>query len=388
MQIFNKNWHVTLGIILGVVVGVVVNKSMDKWSSPALADGREGRKAAVAHSETFRYAAKVIQPSVVAITTTQRVKVRVAGERAFTDEGLPFYRPPQIKEGMVPKGLGSGFIFDAKNGYIMTNNHVVEGGDGWIVRMADKRQVEARLVGTDPQTDVAILQIDSSNITAAVLGNSDEGCEVGDWVLAVGNPFGLLEQTVTAGIVSAKGRKGIGLSNYEDFLQTDAAINMGNSGGPLVNLDGQVIGMNSAIFSKTGGYQGIGFAIPINQARKIADQLIHNPNHTVVRGWFGVTLKELTATDASRLHLEYGAVVDGVYMKGPAHQGGLLPGDILLSIESKPIRSSSDIPALVAEMRPGTKVTVSAIRKDREETFHVTIGSQPKDWGMKKNEEN
>ena len=387
MNIFNKSWHITLGIILGVVVGVIVNKTMDHWNAPALADGREGRRAAAAHSETFRYAAKVIQPAVVAITTTQRVKVRVNGQQGFSDEGLPFYRAPQIKEGMVAKGLGSGFIFDAKNGYILTNNHVVDGGDGWIVRLADKRQVEAKLVGTDAQTDVAVLQIDGAGLTAAELGNSDEGCEVGDWVLAVGNPFGLLEQTVTAGIVSAKGRKGIGLSNYEDFLQTDAAINMGNSGGPLVNLDGQVIGMNSAIYSKTGGYQGIGFAIPVNQARKIADQLIHNPNHTVVRGWFGVTLKELAQSDASRLNLEYGAVVDGVYMKGPAHVGGLLPGDILLRIENRPIRSSGDIPALVAEMKPGAKVAVTAIRKDKEETFHVTIGAQPKDWGMKRNEE-
>lgn len=387
MQIFNKSWHVTLGIVLGVCVGVVVNKMMDHWGSPALAEGREGKRAATAHSETFRYAAKTIQPAVVAITTTQRVKVRVPGQQGFSDEGLPFYRPPQIKEGNAAKGLGSGFIFDAKNGYILTNNHVVDGGDGWIVRMADKRQVEARLVGTDAQTDVAVLQIEGAGLTAAELGNSDEGCEVGDWVLAVGNPFGLLEQTVTAGIVSAKGRKGIGLSNYEDFLQTDAAINMGNSGGPLVNLDGQVIGMNSAIYSKTGGYQGIGFAIPINQARKIAEQIIHNPTHTVVRGWFGVTLKELSATEATRLNLEYGAVVDGVYMKGPAHQGGLLPGDILLRIENRPIRSSGDIPALVAEMKPGTRVNVSAIRKDKEATFAVTIGAQPKDWGLKRNEE-
>ena len=387
MQLFKKNWAVTLGIVLGVCVGVVVSKTMDRWNLPALADGREGKRAATAHSETFRYAAKVIQPAVVAITTTQRVKVRIAGQQFYNDQGLPFYRPPQIKEGMVPKGLGSGFIFDSKNGYILTNNHVVDGGDQWIVRLADKRQLEAKLVGTDPQTDVAVLQIDPAGLTAAELGNSDEGCEVGDWVLAVGNPFGLLEQTVTAGIISAKGRKGIGLSTYEDFLQTDAAINMGNSGGPLVNLDGQVIGMNSAIYSKTGGYQGIGFAIPVNQARKIADQLIHNQNHTVVRGWMGVTLKELAAADAARLNLEYGAVVDGVYMKGPAHVGGMLPGDILLRIENKPIRSSGDIPALVAEMKPGAKVTVAAIRKDKEESFHVTIGAQPKDWGTKKSEE-
>ncbi len=388
-----RSWPITLGIALGICLGVVVFKAMDHWNNPALADGREGRRAASQHSETFRYAAKVIAPAVVNITTTQRVAVHIPAQHFYDDQGLPFYKPPQIKEGMRPKGIGSGFIFDAKNGYILTNNHVVDGGDQWIVRLSDKRELQAKLVGSDSQTDVAVLQIDiGTGLTAAELGNSDDGCEVGDWVLAVGNPFGLLEQTVTAGIISAKGRKGIGLSNYEDFLQTDAAINMGNSGGPLVNLDGQVIGMNSAIYSKTGGYQGIGFAIPINQARKIADQIVHNQSHAVVRGWMGVTLKDIEPSDAKRLNLDYGVVVDGVYMKGPAHLSGILPGDILLKIENKPIRSTGDIPALVAEMRPGAKITVTAIRKEEgksfeDKNFKVTIGNQPKDFGTKRNEE-
>ncbi|HLX62020.1 MAG TPA: trypsin-like peptidase domain-containing protein [Planctomycetota bacterium] len=387
MRALKQSWPITLGIILGVAVGVFLAKGIDHWNSPAFADGREGRKAASQHSETFRYAAKVIAPAVVNITTVQKVRMQVGGNRfAFDQDGLPFYIQPQIKEGMVPKGVGSGFIFDAKNGFILTNNHVVEGGDGFIVRLADKREVEAKVIGTDSQTDVAVLKIAANNLTAAELGNSDDGCEVGDWVLAVGNPFGLLEQTVTAGIISAKGRRGFGLANYEDFLQTDAAINMGNSGGPLVNLDGQVIGMNSAIYSKTGGYQGIGFAIPINQARKIADQLVRNG--AVVRGWLGVNLRELTPDDYSRIKLDYGAMVDGVYFRSPAKGAGIIPGDILLKIDGKPVRNSNDIPAMVAEMKPGTEVGIEALTsKGEARTLRVQIGTQPKDWGIRKNSE-
>lgn len=376
MSIFQKSWSVTLGIALGAVLGVIVSKSMDRWGTPALADGREGRKAMVTHSETFRFAAKAIAPAVVNITNMKHVRVAVGGGRAYDELGIPFYRPPQIKEGMAPKGVGSGFIFDSKNGFILTNNHVVDGGDQFVVRLSDKREVEAKLIGVDPQTDVAVLKIDVGNLVAAQLGNSDV-TEVGDWVLACGNPFGLLEQTVTAGIISAKGRKGIGLTNYEDFLQTDAAINMGNSGGPLVNLDGEVIGMNSAIYSKTGGYQGIGFAIPINQAKKIAEQLIRNG--AVVRGWMGVKVK-----DSATGTLDSGAIVDGVYLNSPARKAGILPGDVLLRIDDKPIRNSNDIPAIVADMQPGATVHIHGLRKEKEEVFKVTIGVQPKDWGTKK----
>jgi serine protease Do len=385
MRPLKQSWPITLGIILGVCAGVFLNKGLEHWNWPAFADGR---RTASAHSETLRYAAKVIAPSVVNITSVQRVRMTQGGGYAFDDNGLPFYVKPQIKEGMYPRGVGSGFIFDAKNGFILTNNHVVDGGDSFIVRLADKREVDATLVGKDSQTDVAVLKINVGGLVAAEFGNSDEGCEVGDWVLAVGNPFGLLEQTVTAGIISAKGRKNIGLmnTNYEDFLQTDAAINMGNSGGPLVNLEGQVIGMNSAIYSKTGGYQGIGFAIPINQARKIAEQLVRNGS--VVRGWLGVNLRELTPDEVKRVNRDYGALVDGVYFKSPAKTSGIIPGDVLLKIEGKPVRNSTDIPALVAEMKPGAEVTIQAIRSNGEErTFKVQIGVQPKDWGIRKNTE-
>src|SRR5262249_27537734 len=200
-------------------------------------------------------------------------------------------------------------------------------GTKWIVRLSDQREMEAKLIGTDPQTDVAVLQIPAENLTAAQLGDSD-ALEVGDWVLAVGNPFGLLEQTVTAGIISAKGRHGLGLSNYENYLQTDAAINMGNSGGPLVNLDGEVVGMNVAILSASGGYQGIGFAIPSNQFKEIARKLVASGK--IVRGWLAVQTRDSKTS---------GAVLEAVQMNGPAHKAGLLPGDVITRFGDRDIRS-------------------------------------------------
>ena len=379
------NWSVTLGIILGVMVGVVVSKTMDHFPTPVMADGGNGKKVALDQAALFRNASKSIAPAVVAVTTLQRVRYQEGGGFAFNDLGMPFYKRPRIREGLYPRGVGSGFIFDATNGYVLTNNHVVAEGESFVIRMSDHRELEAKLVGSDPQTDVAVLKVDAAQLTAAPLGDSD-ALEVGDWVLAVGNPFGLLEQTVTAGIISAKGRRGLGISNYEDFLQTDAAINQGNSGGPLVNLNGEVVGINTAIFSKSGGYQGIGFSIPINQAKKIALKLIKGGS--VVRGWMGVKVKDLTPADAKRLNLEEsGATVEGVYLRGPAQQAGLLPGDILMKVDGKSIRNSSDIRDAVAEMEPGSKVDVIIKRKEELKTLKLTVGSQPKDWGLDKNDD-
>ena len=375
------NWPLTAGIVLGVVLGVVVSKTMDHWITPVRADGRdghEGKKVATEQSEIFRYAAKTIAPTVVNVTTMQRKRYVVGDgfwERQTIQETKEFY----------PRGVGSGFVFDAANGYILTNNHVVSEGSAWVVRLSDKREIEATLVGTDPQTDVAVLKIDPANLTAAPLGNS-ENVEVGDWVLAVGNPFGMLEQTVTAGIISAKGRRGYGITNYEDFLQTDAAINMGNSGGPLVNLNGEVIGINTAIFSHSGGYQGVGFSIPINQARNIAQKLIKNGK--VTRGWLGVKVQEMTAPDAKRLNLPLGdgASVEGVFLGGPAKLAGILPGDILVEIDGKPVHGSDDIPNAVADMEPGTVVKVVFKRNDETKRASLKVGVQPKDWQTKSRE--
>ena len=367
-----------MGILLGVVLGVVVSKTMDHWVTPVsadgrLGDGRAGKKVASDQAEIFRYAAKTIGPAVVNVTTMQRV---------ILQQGGGIWERPTYKEGVYPRGVGSGFVFDATNGYILTNNHVVAEGESWVVKLSDKREVEAKLIGTDPQTDVAVLKIPAGTLTAAPLGDSD-ALEVGDWVLAVGNPFGMLEQTVTAGIISAKGRRGFGITNYEDFLQTDAAINMGNSGGPLVNLNGEVVGINTAIFSRSGGYQGVGFTIPINQAKRIAQKLIRGGS--VTRGWMGVKVQDLSPDDARKLNLEegVGASVEGVFLGGPAKQAGLLPGDILVSINGKAVHGSDDIPNAVAEMEPGTVVKLELRRKDIQKTIDLKVGSQPKDWVSK-----
>jgi serine protease Do len=244
-------------------------------------------------------------------------------------------------------------------------------------------------VGKDPQTDVAVLKIEATDLKAANLGDSDL-MEVGDWVLACGSPFGYqLQNTVTAGIISAKGRRGLGLTNYENFLQTDAAINHGNSGGPLVNLKGEVIGINTAILSssQSSGFQGVGFAIPINQARKVAEQLIGEGR--VVRGWMGIEGRDLTEAEIESLKVLSGIVINGVFLQGPAHKAGLWPQDILVSINGNPM-SMDAIRNAVAEMRPGTVIQLTVLRKEGEakefqkKKIDLTLAQQPSDWGVEK----
>lgn len=383
-----------LSILLGAVVGVVVNKLMDGWPR-ALADGENasGKRQFTEQAETFRLAAKQIAPSVVAITSLKKVQ-KLEG---FTVEKrrdmlgyLRYYRLPKYAESMEPAGIGSGFIFDDKNGYILTNNHVVQEAEECIVKLHDKRELPAKVVGADPQTDLAVLKIEAEKLNSAVLGDSDQ-VAVGDWVLAAGNPFGLLEQTITAGIISAKGRRNLHLNNYEDFLQTDAAINQGNSGGPLVNLSGEVIGINTAIFSKTGGYQGIGFAIPINQAKGIAARLVKDG--VVSRGWLGVEMQGLSADKAKRLNLVegMGLEVKAVHTKGPAYEGGLWPGDIVLAVNDREIRVGSELSTLIPDMEPGAKVSLKILRPEQRQyvpmTREVVLGRQPKDWGLKKDDD-
>lgn len=385
---------VFLSIIVGVIVGVVVSKLMDGLPiAKAGGEDTQGKRQFTEQAETFRQASKQIAPSVVAITSLKKVQ-KLEG---FTVEKrrdmlgyLRYYKLPKYSESVQPYGIGSGFIFDAKNGYVLTNNHVVQDGEEWIVKLADKRELPAKLVGTDPQTDVAVLKVDTDSLIAATLGDSDN-LEVGDWVLAVGNPFGMLEQTITAGIISAKGRRNLHLSNYEDFLQTDAAINQGNSGGPLVNLSGEVIGIATAIFTKTGGYQGIGFAIPINQAKTIAGKLVKDG--AIARGWLGVKLQGMPAETSKGLGLEdgVGLEVKEVYTKGPAYEAGLWPGDVVLTINGKELRVGTDIGTLIPDMEPGAKVSLKIMRPEQRKfvpkTIEVTLGKQPKDWGLKTNGE-
>jgi Do/DeqQ family serine protease len=369
-------------ILVGVLVGVATVKLMDGWPN-AKAEGAPqaagSKDVFTTQAETFRHAANLIAGSVVNVTTIEKVRMVVGDPEDLFGGFMRFYRNRRIQEGKRIRGFGSGFIFDSR-GYILTNNHVVEGGEEWVIKLADKRELTATLKGADPQTDLAVLQVGAGNLPAATLGDSDK-LEVGDWVLAAGNPFGMLEQTVTAGIISAKGRRGLGLSNYEDYLQTDAAINQGNSGGPLVDLNGHVIGINSAIYSRSGGYQGIGFAIPINQARKIAEKLIKSGE--VVRGWMGIEVRELKEAEAKRLGLAdgVGLSVEGIYMRGPAQKGGIEPDDVVVAIDGHPLRSAAELRDLVADKEPDSKIQVKLFRKGKEKAVEVLLAAQPRSWG-------
>ena len=272
--------------------------------------------------------------------------------------------------GFRQQSLGSGFIID-RDGTILTNNHVVENGQKITVKLQDGREFEAKVVGKDAKTDIAIIKIDAKgDLPVAALGDSDK-LEVGEWVVAIGNPFGL-ESTVTSGIVSAKGRH-IGAGPYDNFIQTDASINPGNSGGPLINLRGEVVGINTAIFSQSGGNIGIGFATPINSAKDIIPEL--KSKGKVTRGWLGVSIQSVTPDIASSLGLERsrGALVADVLKEGPAERAGLKVGDVIVEFDGTEIKDSSDLPAIVARTRPGKQVNVKVLRDKKETNIPVTI---------------
>jgi serine protease Do len=270
-------------------------------------------------------------------------------------------------------GQGSGFVFTANNKktYILTNNHVVEGNDKISVKFLDGREFEAKIKGTDPKSDIAVIEIEASGLPAVQIGDYAQ-LEVGEWVVAIGNPFGL-SHTLTVGVVSAKGRTSLGINDYEDFIQTDAAINPGNSGGPLVNLDGEVIGMNTAIFSRSGGYMGIGFAIPINLVQRIANQLIEKGE--VVRGYLGIMIQPLTADLAKSFELknEKGILIAQVTKNSPADKAGLKAGDVIVNFQGRPVSEVGDFRNQVAMEQPGSKVEFDIIRDGKQRSVSVKI---------------
>ncbi|OCC15891.1 HtrA protease/chaperone protein [Dissulfuribacter thermophilus] len=287
----------------------------------------------------------------------------------------PRYHRPQPKRKFKQRGQGSGFIVD-KRGYILTNNHVVGDADLIEVKLFDGREFKAKVVGTDPQSDVAVIKIDADDdLPVLPLGDSDK-VKVGEWVIAVGNPFGLSE-TVTVGVVSAKGRNRIGINDYEDFIQTDAAINPGNSGGPLINIRGEAIGMNTAIFSRSGGYMGIGFAIPINMAKAVMKQLIEKGK--VVRGWLGVVIQEVDEDLAKSFGLEKpeGVLVAEVSEDSPAKRGGLKQGDIILQLNGQKVKDAGELRNKIALTPPGTRVRLLVLRDGEKKLLVVKIGEKP-----------
>ncbi len=276
------------------------------------------------------------------------------------------------------QAAGSGFIISS-DGYILTNNHVVEDAAAITIKLADKRELKADIIGTDPQSDVALIKIDAENLPFLPLGDSDK-LEVGEWVIAIGSPFEL-NQTVTVGIVSAKGRSRIGINDYENFIQTDAAINPGNSGGPLLNIYGKVIGMNTAIFSRSGGYMGIGFAIPVNMTKAVIDQL--KKDGKVTRGWLGVVIQDVDEALSKSFGLKNtgGVLISEVQQKSPADKAGIKRGDILISMNGKRLIDVPDLRNNIALMTPGSKVKFELIRNGNELTLRVVIGEQPADFG-------
>ncbi len=321
---------------------------------------------------SFKEIANKVKPSVVNISTVEVLKGRVD----------PFYNQffdDYILEKFfgIPKGtfkrqsLGSGFIVD-KNGYIMTNSHVVERADEIKVKLYNQKEYKAKIVGIDKETDVAVIRINgATDLIPAELGNSDS-IDVGDWVIAIGSPFGL-EQSVTQGIISAKGRI-IGAGNYDNFLQTDAAINPGNSGGPLVNLAGQVIGINTAITSRSGGYEGVGFAIPINMAKKIYNDIVTKGK--VIRGWLGVGIQELTPELAKHFKVKEGVLISQVFKGSPAEKGGIKRGDVIVEFDGKKVINYRELQNIVAQTPVNKKVKVKIIREGKEKYLEVITGER------------
>ncbi len=328
---------------------------------------------------SFSQLAKKASPSVVNISIVKVIKggrrgpVPFGGPLGPNDPFKDFFERffgDQIPRDFRQQSLGSGFVID-KDGFILTNNHVVENTEEIKVKLADKREYDAKIVGRDTKTDLALIHIESDHpLVPLSLGDSDT-LYVGDWVIAIGNPFGL-EATVTAGIVSAKYRD-IGAGSYDNFIQTDASINPGNSGGPLLNTAGEVVGINTAILSRSGGSVGIGFAIPINMAKDLLPQL---KKGKVVRGWLGVMIQKITPDFKEKLGLkdEKGALVADVTAGGPAEEAGIKRGDVIVSFDGEEIKEMHDLPYIVASTSVGKKVTVEIIRKGKKKSLQVKTG--------------
>jgi Do/DeqQ family serine protease len=322
---------------------------------------------------SYSGAAKRAAPAVVSITAS---KLPARNPHAqdpwfqffFGDRGRQFQEEPQV-------GLGSGVIVSPE-GYLLTNNHVIDGASEIEVMLADGRKARPTVVGTDPETDVAVLKITLDKLPVITLGNVDT-VQVGDVVLAIGNPFGV-GQTVTSGIVSALGRNQLGINTFENFIQTDAAINPGNSGGALVDASGNLLGINTAIFSRTGGSLGIGFAIPVSTARQVMEGLIKDGQ--VTRGWIGVEPRDLTPDIAESLNLpiKEGVLITGVLQQGPAGAGGIKPGDVVVKVAGTPVTNTSQLLTAVAALKPQTSATIGVQRGDKALDLRVTVTQRPK----------
>jgi serine protease Do len=338
-------------------------------------------------AKAFSSVVKKAGPAVVHVGVEKEKSERSMGQfpsDLFSDPFFERFFGPQFrhprstpdKRTFKQRASGSGFII-SEDGHILTNNHVVDGADKITVRLSDQREFTAKVIGTDPQSDVAIIKIDGKNLPVLPLGNSDT-LEVGEWVIAIGSPFEL-SQSVTVGVVSAKGRNRMGISDYENFIQTDAAINPGNSGGPLLNIRGEAVGMNTAIFSRSGGYMGIGFAIPISMAKNIEQQL--RQHGKVTRGWLGILIQDVNEELAKSFGGKAGggALISEVTADSPAQKSGLLQGDIVTAINGEPVTDVADLRNKIAMTPPNTELKLRVLRDGQERDLVVKVGEQPED---------
>lgn len=343
----------------------LIARPMSQAALPQLQDNREIPSLAPMLEQ--------VTPAVVNIATEGIIEIRT--NPLFND---PFFRrffnAPDQRRHRKTQSLGSGVIIDAERGLVVTNNHVIANANQITVKLRDGRNLEAELVGSDPDTDVAVVKINGPRLTAVPLANSDK-LRVGDYVVAIGNPFGL-GQTVTSGIISALARSGLGITGYEDLIQTDASINPGNSGGALVNLRGELVGINTAIFSQSGGNIGIGFAIPTNMVRQITDQLVDHGE--VRRGFLGAQLQDLDPDLAGAFGVTSGngAVLVNIIQGSPAYKAGLQPGDVVISANDKPVKNAADLRNQVGLKRIGEKVKLKVMREGKKKMVTITVAER------------
>jgi serine protease Do len=370
-------------LVLGIVVGLVLSSHLGVIS-PLPAESQISSKSVdilTQLSDAQSEVAAVATPSVVNISTTRVIKSRDEGPFDLFDD--PFFRRffgdqfphPNIPKEHKEQSLGSGVIV-SEDGYIVTNNHVIEKAQEIKVLLSNKKDYKAKLIGADPKTDIAVIKIEAKGLTALPWGDSNK-LRVGEIVFAIGNPFGL-NQTVTMGVIGAVGRANVGIADYEDFIQTDAAINPGNSGGALINARGELIGINTAILSRTGGYQGIGFAVPSSMARQVIDSLVKYKK--VVRGWLGVSIQEVTSDLAEEFGVKdlKGALVSGVMKGSPAEKAGIKQGDVILQYNGKVVEDTGHLRNMVSQTPIGTRVKAKLLRQKKEVEVEVVIAELPK----------
>jgi serine protease DegQ len=372
-----KTWLIfSQAVTVAVAVLFVVSTLKPQWLQrsptgvvPSVSIIEAPAVAAAPAPSTYSAAAKRASPAVVNIATSRTTRAP-----HMDDPWFRFFFGDQVPQ-QQQMGLGSGVIVSPE-GYVLTNNHVIEGADDIEVMLSDGRKTRGKVVGTDPETDLAVLRIDLDKLPAITFGDSD-ALEVGDVVLAIGNPFGV-GQTVTSGIVSALGRNQLGINTFENFIQTDAAINPGNSGGALVDASGNLMGINTAIYSRSGGNMGIGFAIPASTARPVMESLIRDGQ--VTRGWIGVEPQDLTPEMAQTFNLpiEEGVLITGVLQGGPAQLAGIRPGDVVVAVAGKPVKSTVQLLNAVAELVPGSQATISVQRGRETLELDVQVAQRPK----------